>query len=646
MLSRLARLFLPLALLLAASLSAKAEERILSFDSNVQVARDGTLTVTETIRVEAEGKQIRRGIFRNLPLLFEQDGRTVRAGFTLLSVMRDGKPEPYQVNTSRDGARIYVGDKDVFLSPGAYTYTITYETNRQIRFFDDHDEVFWNATGNEWDFPIDAAQARIVLPEGGRALDVTAYTGRYGERGKDVTIRREDDGHVVLFETTRGLSRGEGLTFAVAMPAGTIDAPSRAQEMRWFLQDYRTEFLGGLGLLLVFGYYVFTWLAVGRDPKRGVVFPRFEAPKDLSPALCAYVADKGFGNGGWRALSAACLSLAVKRRLDFSDFHENLVIAPVNDGRRDHAELPGGEKAIMRWMKKRKSPLTLSKLNGSAIVSLGNTFRKAIEGENRGRYFKRNRLWLVPGIALSVMTIFVLFVFGNLNENQIVLMVPLIILSIFTIVIASLVTQAFRRTTSVAARVIIALVVWIILGTGNIAGAGVLLSTFGELSALPLIALALLGVNVLFAWLLGAPTALGRQALDEIEGLRMYLEVAEKERMNMEGAPRMTPSHFETLLPYAVALKVEKPWSEAFQSWLATPEGAAIAASYHPGFYHGAHFDRSDIAGSFADTMGGGMTSGFSTSLPAPKSSSSGFSGGGGGGFSGGGGGGGGGGGW
>ena len=206
MLFRLARLVLPLALMLAASLSAQAEERILSFDSHVQVARDGTLTVTETIRVRAEGRQIRRGIFRDIPLRIEQaDGTTVRAGFHLVSVERGGKAEPYSVDSGHDGVRIYIGDENVFLRDGAYTYTITYETNRQVRFFDDHDEVFWNATGNEWAFPIDAASARVVLPEGVRALESNAFTGYYGDTGKDVRIVTQDGGRRVSFTATRPL---------------------------------------------------------------------------------------------------------------------------------------------------------------------------------------------------------------------------------------------------------------------------------------------------------------------------------------------------------------------------------------------------------------------------------------------------------
>jgi len=137
---------------------------------------------------------------------------------------------------------------------------------------------------------------------------------------------------------------------------------------------------------------------------------------------------------------------------------------------------------------------------------------------------------------------------------------------------------------------------------------------------------------------MGAPTPLGQQRTTEIEGLRHYLTVAEKDRMNMAGAPDVSQPIFEKYLPYAVALGVEEPWSEAFASYLAK---AAPQATYHPSWYHGDRFSTSRLASSTSNLV---SSVGSSVSAAMPKSSGS--SGSGGGGFSGGGGGGGGGGGW
>ena len=69
--------------------------------------------------------------------------------------------------------------------------------------------------------------------------------------------------------------------------------------------------------------------------------------------------------------------------------------------------------------------------------------------------------------------------------------------------------------------------------------------------------------------------------------------------MPSKGAPEMSPRHFETLLPYAVALGVEKPWSETFERWLLAASAGAAAAAYQPSWYHGDSFG----PGSFTDTI-------------------------------------------
>ncbi|SDT92628.1 DUF2207 domain-containing protein [Stappia sp. ES.058] len=621
--------------------AGNAQERIHAFNATIEIAADGTLTVTETIRVRAEGDQIRRGIFRDIPLAIDTPNGRILAGFDLLSVTRDGEPDGYRVNRGGGGVRIYIGREEVFLTPGDYTYKLVYETTRQIRFFEGYDEVFWNVTGNEWIFPIDTASARVVLPDGAVAQQWTAYTGFFGEQGSDVTARTEDAGNSVVFSTTRPLAAGEGLSVVVAMEKGVVAPPTEAEQRGYFLQDNMATILGGGGVLLVLVYYFGAWWLVGRDPPRGVVFPRFEAPEGVSPALAAYIHDKGFGDGGWKALSAACLNLAVHGRMKMEDFADDLTLSRPEQEVGKLEGLPKGEAAIARWFDARNSSLTLSKANGTSVVSLGKSFRGAIEGENRGQFFKENRLYLIPGIGLSVVTIIALVVFGNLSQTEIGALFPSMmagfVISIFSVRIA----KSMSRARGIVARVGLAIAIFTLVMALGIAGFAVI-SINGEIPYPVMIAAGLFSINALFFFLIGAPTAVGRTRLDEIEGLNMYLSVAEKDRMNMAGAPEMSPRHFETLLPYAVALNVEKPWSKAFEAWLTTAAGAAVAASYSPTWYSGRHFDSRHVSSTLGKTVSA-MSGGFSSSVPAPKSSSSGFSGGG---SSGGGGGGGGGGGW
>jgi uncharacterized protein (TIGR04222 family) len=144
-----------------------------------------------------------------------------------------------------------------------------------------------------------------------------------------------------------------------------------------------------------------------------------------------------------------------------------------------------------------------------------------------------------------------------------------------------------------------------------------------------------------FAWLMLAHTPAGRRLLDRIEGFRLYLDVAEKDELNLRNPPDITPALFEAYLPYALALDVEQRWAERFNNSLPAEQ----AAAYQPAWYHG-HWNSGQGGigniGAATAAVTGAVASSIAAAATPPGSSS----GGGGGGFSGGGGGGGGGGGW
>ena len=642
--TRLLGLLSSVLLLLAVVGQAAAAELIRDYHADIAVAVDGTLTVTETIEVQAEGQEIQRGIFRDFPLYArDADGRTVEVDFDLLSVERDGEPEDYHTESIAGGVRIYAGSADVYLDPGAYTYTITYTTGRQIRFFEDHDELYWNVTGNGWRFPILKASATVILPDGVRPTKTAYYTGYEGSTQTNARSEPTADG--VYFETTERLGIGGGLTIVVGLPKGAVAAPSGTQGALWWLRDNINTLLGLGGLVLVLLYYLRSWLAVGRDPAAGIMVPRWDAPDGLSPALVNYIDNKGFSGEGWTALSASLIDLAVKGYVVLEDLERSITVRRTDKPVK--GRLPSGQASLIAAFGAPGESFTIDKANGKKVQSVGRKFRGAIEKEHRGKYYKDNSGYIFGGVVLSIVALAALLIFGSLSEDTIGLMFAPIMIGIFLAIFAVRLGKGARRSAPLPVR-IISIVGLAILGLVALAmGAFVLLAIFidfSEIHQLP----ALVGIggivmlNGLFFFLMGAPTPIGRKLMDGIEGLRTYLTLAEKDRLNMQGAPKMSPQHFETLLPYAVALGVEKPWTRTFETWLASAEAGAAAGAYEPGWYIGAH------PGDFGGRIGGfssSMASTIASTIPAPpKSSSSGFSSGGG--FSGGGGGGGGGGGW
>ncbi len=632
---------LGLCLLLAWVLPASAEEYISSYHSIVDVAKDGTLTVTEAITARAEGDRIKRGIFRDFPLYaLDKDGNRTKVGFKLLSVERDGAPEDWHTENIDGGIRIFTGNADRLLPTGEHIFQITYTTDRQIGYFDSYDELTWNVTGNGWQFPMREISATISLPQGARPTDTAVFTGKLGATGKDARILTE--GNDVFFASTRPFYPGEGMTVAVKLPKGVLDAPSASQQREWWLRDRLALIIAGLGLLIVLAYYYRAWAAVGRDPAAGVIVPRWHPPEGLSPALVNYVDGRGFADGGWTALSATALDLAVKGFVTIEDLKNGLIIRRTE--KKIENSLPVGQRTLLSSIGAPDNSLTVDKANGETVQKVGLDFRSSIEKEHRGKYYRSNSGYIVGGLVLSFGGIVAALIFGSFDEGDIGTIISLSMAAVFFAVSATIYGKQRRRGRGVLSRLggIVFMAISGFLTFSLIAGVvgRIFFDHVHDANTLAVVALGLIVLlNVLFVLVMGAPTPLGRQLMDAIEGLRLYLTVAEKDRMNMQGAPQMSPQHFETLLPYAVALGVEKPWSKVFETWLAA--ASAGAAAYAPTWYNGNYNSFGDRIGGFSSSM----ASTIASTIPAPpSSSSSSFSGGGG--SSGSGGGGGGGGGW
>jgi uncharacterized membrane protein YgcG len=655
------RLLSLIAVFLLAGLSCGiAAEVIHSFDSHVILDKSGELTVTERIRVRAEGSSIKRGIYRDFPLIFtDAQGRRREVNFKLLEVTRDGKPEPHFTERKSGGViRIYAGDKDVLLSRGDYTYVFRYRTARQVRWFDTGPELNWNVTGNFWTFPILTASYRLELADGLRPVRWTAFTGPLGARGTDYRVALNSDGALVV-TTTRPLQAGEGLTVVAALPEGAVEPPTQAAELWYAFMDNRGWILGGFGFLLVLGYYLAAWNAVGRDPKGSTIIPLFYPPKGVSPALANYIENWGISRDKWRAFTAAALSLAVKGLVRFGDKDGELTLRRTGKPDGGNASLPAGERAIASWLDGQDGTARIDSSNSSAVGTISKNFTSAIETENRNRFFRRNLGYVLAGAAMTVAVIIGILIFGGLAETDLFIVVFIAFGSVWLGMFLVPITMALFgavRFASIVRAVMTLIVLGIFASIAAQALQGLFDTGLGEIfpflwsllgdHPVPFTLVASFAtLNGLFLYLMRAPTALGRPIMDQLAGFKLYLETAESDRLNL-GAPEITAERFEALLPYAVALNVEEPWSEAFAAALqrAYPgEADPVDRHYRPDWHSGSWSGRS-LGSAVASTVAS-TASALSSAMPV-SSSSSGFSSGGGGSSSGGGGGGGGGGGW
>ncbi len=561
--------------LLLWALGAGAVEVIERFDSDLEVRADGSMVVTETITVTAEGNQIRRGIYRDFPTDYrDRNNLRVRVDFEVLEATRDGRPENFRSEKIANGVRVYLGRAEYFLPPGRYRYQIRYRTDHQLGFFAEYDELYWNVTGNGWAFDILEAGATVRLPEPVPAAGMTlaAYTGLQGASGQDYRAAVVSPG-VVRFDATRALRSYEGLTIAVGFPKGIVDEPGALDRLWRVLTDNKGLLVGLLGVIGVVWFYLNAWRAVGRDPAKGVIIPRYEAPEGYSPASLRYILRMKYDP---TCMAAALVNLAVKGAVKIERTRKFLSKKfSVRKVPGAKVEFAPGEALVYRSLLGGRDEIEFDKDNHAPIQAALKAHKASLVRDYYKKYFVYNGDKLGIGVGLSVAAVLVMSWLGGME---------------------------------------------------SVAGVAVI------------IALAI--VNLLFVVWMKAPTMHGRKLMDHIEGLRLYLGVAERQDLERRQEPPQTFEEFEKLLPYAVALDCANTWVDRFESVLKGLEQSGELRGR--GWYTGS----GDISARGIARSVDGLSSSFASSISSSSTPPGSSSGSGGGGSSGGGGGGGGGGGW
>jgi uncharacterized membrane protein YgcG len=552
-----------------------AQELIRSYDVVVDVRTDGSIDVTERITVHAEGQQIRRGIYRDFPTRYkDRYGNRVRVALEVLGVERNGNPEPWFTERMSNGIRINTGNDDFLPVPAEYTYTLRYRTTRQLGFFDDHDELYWNAIGTGWIFPIanGSVQVRLPAPVPVGRMTAEAYTGIQGAKGTNYVAELTGPG-VATYRLTRPLGAYEGFTTVLTFPKGLIVAPTTSDRARWFLADNRGVLIALLGLVMLLLFCVKEWRRVGRDPKKRAIFARYEPPADKTAAGLRFVERMGYDT---RCFSAEVLALAVGGHLRIKRDKHFLK----DDWRLDRngaasaPASPSGGVLLKMLFPDHEQSLELKKTNAAIVSAAKDAHKEELDREFHPRYFQRNTRSLLMALGIAVLSAAVAFAASG--------------------------------------------------------GFGI--------PAIVVVTVAMVITLIVFGRLVRAPTEEGRALMDEIEGLKLYLSVAERDELaSMRGPgqpPMLDAERYEALLPYAVALEVEDAWTEKFTA--AVGAAAAAEAASRMSWYSG----RGPITnlGDFSSSIGSSLSSQISSASSPPGSSS----GGGGGGSSGGGGGGGG----
>ena len=553
------------------SFSVHAKERILSFDVTAELRGDSSLLVTERIRVIIEHKTINHGIYRVLPISQRlEGGGVIHHDYNFVSISLDGKDVPYSQALRSGNIAIAIGSAQKKAPLGEHVYEIRYITSNHVLFFEDRDEIYFNVTGNDWNFSIDNASFTFLVPGGvTNILKTTAFTGAHGEKNSDFVMGGKN-----VFRTTRPLGAGEGLTVAVAWKKGLVvkPAPSDADQRR----DHRLYFLA-LYVFLAF-YYVLNKICFSEKPTQSII-PLFSAPEGMTPGYMAALKTKGYSG---RILHADILWAAVNGflRIDLEE-KKDIVLYP-----QDMA------KTVAPWINEWCGSLAsyLFSSNDSCALrskegrkSAGKSFRKLkskyceiLSGFWKDRTPVKIFGWVVMAV-LVCLTTFAIGVPGRGEEDaELVFIIGMGFTCIFCFVGVFLARVAITKDSGMV-RIIACLIALAFFVFGAVMGYTVVEGDYILLA---------MYVGLFFAtvWCMGnlpnsTYTEKAMPSYVQMQGLEMYILTAEKHRLEKLNPPEDTVAKYEELLPYAVALGCADAWQKRFDALLRQ-------CDYRPGWVH------------------------------------------------------------
>ncbi|REC76141.1 DUF2207 domain-containing protein [Chryseobacterium elymi] len=612
-------------------LSILGPEKIISFHSDIDVDENSGITVTENIKVYSLGDNIKRGIFRALPLSRNLNNKTQKVRYHIISVKKNGEEEDYHEEKEDGYLKIYAGNKDVILDPGTYDYEIKYKTENQIGFFPEYDEFYWNVNGTYWDFDVDTISAKVNLPAGAGIIQNSCYTGAYGSNSQNCTVKLLSDQSIEWGAS--GLRTNEGLTIAVGFKKGIMIPPPPPT----FLEKYGILIAVSIVFMVLLLYLYSTWVKYGIDPESPTVYPQFNVPENLSPASLGYINSESFKN---KYLTAAVVSLAVKGYIKIVEGEDSGLLGFFNTKtftlkklKPADETLPKEEINLMNSLfSESEDSVKFDGKYNSKIETAVQNFKGTLSFQhddflNEGNNKKK---LVLPWLVITIVYGLGLFIsYSLLPEIERILMGVVLYIVLFIAFV--LITFLFRNASW---KFLIPLPIVIILGIGGIISAGGGGIENLNFNACYIFYVLSFSVMIVYQYLIKQPSKekLRKQSL--ISGFKMYMGAAENEQLKFHNPPQLTPQVFETLLPFAMVMGVDQIWGRKFDELL-----KKTAAEYQNTWYYGGVMNHH----AFANTLNSSLTQSIQSASTKPSSSSSGS---GGGGFSGGGGGGGGGGGW
>ena len=508
-------------------------EVIKNYDIDIQINKDGTLLINEEL-VYYTPSASKHGIFRDIPTNFRgklgtNDSRLIKMNY----IKRDGSAENYTETIFPDGVRYRVGSADYFINQGENKYTLNYTMSNAVKSEKDIYQVYFNAVGQYWDFPIQNAKVTVHY-EGNSEFSqdeikrFEIYRGKYGETRKDFTYKINKNNIEI---TAKNFTSKEGLTFLLDLKTTKINITA-LDKLKLFMELNSELFTIGFGLFLLFIYMLITWKIYGKDPEKKAIIPSFEIPKDVSPMMAAYMSKMRESS---ELLTIGLLTLTSKNHMELTADEKNKLEYKIQESMEELSKEESEIKKVFSSQEE-KSKGKVKNIDDMKMYDLVNQIGRSLDRSYK-KIYKENGAFFFPVISM-------LFLIGKSVIS------PAGFIDIGIALVAGAVVVSFLDTKNIAKTI----VGFLLLSGGILL---FLMSATLDSVIISFFILIFIISSLIYVFSMGRYTVEGQRIFEELEGLKMYIKTAEEHQIRKFNDLDDLISFFKKILPYAIALGVK-----------------------------------------------------------------------------------------
>ena len=546
------------------NVSSLIAETIKKYDVSIQINKNGTLTINETIDYDFGDKLDKHGIIRRIPLRSKKSGIDIyKSHVKINSVKRNGEPEKYETVKSSGEIAYKIGSEDKYVDSGVSKYEFNYTMYNALFEKDGIYQVYFNPIGQFWKVPIESGDVIISFennqPIGENEIQqLKVFTGKYGETGENYTIVQKSG--IIKIKTNEVLEPLNGMTFRLNLKTDKIN-PTWLDKLKVLYYAVPLVAVGSVVILVLFIYGFVTWLLFRPVSLRKAIVPEFNIPKEISPMYAGYI--KGVKNPK-EILTIGMLSLLSKGYVTAEDSEGNgkNVKYRLVANTEGNPELSTEEVTLLNALsdneenifKKDKSYFSYQKDRKSGFEDEKNLYKASqnimnmLENKYKSRAYKTNDKFSYPFILGMVLVITVGMINRGTNSRA-------------NGLFDDIAFVAFNFLISCGIAAVIYIFIENLFSERKIFPA----ILKGGIAILLLIKTGIIGViigiipamYIIYSKLMKKYTEKSLRQEEHLDGMKMYIKTAEANQIMKFNDVDELVEYFKGILPYAVALGVK-----------------------------------------------------------------------------------------